>query len=93
MSKENLMGLFRLVKEARESCGGSKIKEFKEVVRLIRKAESFSLTMFPKKVTNYDVKLYQARILMEVAKEYNDRIEPDNILCELCNKLLKEIEK
>jgi len=84
--------LFELVKEAREACAGSRVKEFKEVIRLIRKAESYCLMMFSKNVTNYDVKLYQARILMQVAKQYSDRLKPDDILCQLCNNLKRKIE-
>jgi len=91
MNKENLRKFFQLVKEAREMCAGSNVKPLGLVEAKVRIAR---LDAFKLGYGKYESKLNGIIRLLKKAKpdEYGDRLYPDELLCEICNELLKEIE-
>lgn len=90
-NNEKLKEFFRLVKEARESCAGSNIKPIGLVEAKVRIAK---LDAFKLGYGNYEVLLNRAIRLLRKANPdvYGDRLEPDEILCQICNELLEELE-
>lgn len=90
MNKENLVKFYQLVKEARESCAGDSIKPFKFVIHYLNKALRYGSEHSMSSV--YLERIAKAKGLLVNAKDYGDRLEPDDILCQVCNELLKELE-
>lgn len=83
--EQKLKEFYSAVSRAREMCAGSNIKSFNEVRKALREAIEFGNAHNIR--YEYCALCTQALTLMEQAKEYKDRLEPDTILCNVLNSI------
>jgi len=90
-NNEKLKEFYRLVKKAREACAGAaSVEPFSNVIYKVSQAFYYGVSNHMSTV-HLD-KLIGSKRLLQHAKEYGDRLRPDELLCEVCNELLKEVE-
>ena len=80
--------LYRLISKARESCAGSSVKDIQEVIELNKAALQYAVFIGADR--SIQDSLSRVDGLLREAKDYGDRLEPDNILCSVLNQMLKE---
>jgi hypothetical protein len=77
---------------ARESCAGSCILPIKDVIKLVDNAMVYIANTYGGGNAEYSL-VYALEAIkrdLEQAKEYGDRLKPDNILCEILNQMLRD---
>jgi len=99
MDKKVLADVYSKLKSARETVAGGNYQEFPIAIDRVKEALGFMSEEFAK----FDLKYYGtvlswvnrtilAKGLLERAKEYGDRLEPDRILCDILNEMLKVLD-
>jgi len=99
MDKKVLADVYSKLKSAREMVAGGNYQEFPIVIDKVKEALGFMSEEFAKcefseccTVLDWTNRILYAKILLEEAKEYGDRLEPDRILCDVLNEMLKVLD-
>lgn len=102
MDKEDLRNVYNDLKAAREKVAGDNIQEPEIILAALKPAITGLINLHKKLCGVHDYrnigwvhvfisKVTMAKGLIENIKEYRDRLEPDRILCDVLNEMLKEL--
>jgi hypothetical protein len=86
MNEWNERVLYAKISKARESCAGGDVQDIAKVVDYVRDALNYA-TQVEAPETTLD-NLRTALGQLNTAKEYKDRLKPDQILCDILNGML-----
>jgi hypothetical protein len=83
--------LYRLISDAREACAGCCVKELPEVMNLVNEVLKYlqDKLFAAKEIEQWEL-LNVVKKLLQNVKEYGDRLEPDQILCDILNEMLED---
>jgi len=85
MNRETMVKFRGLVSDAREACAGSDQLSLGELLDKVHYARRFASRH--KELEDYEGILNIVFLKLRYATEHEDRLEPDNILCDIINEI------
>ena len=80
--------LYVLISRAREACAGCSVEDKEKLRQLTKTALQYAVFIGAEKsIQDRLIKAYELIVKIE---EYGDRLEPDNILCDILNEMSKQ---
>lgn len=101
MDKKVLADVYSKLKSARETVAGCDYQDLPVTIEKVKEALNSMTTAFSEARFNakdcgtllgWVNRTILAKGILERAKEYGDRLEPDRILCDVLNEMLKVLD-